>query len=97
MCQDDKAAAAMRCGSVGSPEIRCEISYLPLDGRTHAHIDEALGLIAASGLDYEIGAYRTMLRGSMDNIMALLKSLYTAADAHGRFVIDVRLSNTCGY
>ena len=84
MCQNDKT-------------ISCEISYLPLEGRTNDRVDEMLSLITGSGLDYEIGHYRTILRGDMDAVMTLIQSLYKKADAFGRFVIDVRFSNACGY
>lgn len=77
--------------------ISCEVSYLPLNGKTTEHIDEILNLITNSGIDYEIGYYRTILRGNMTAIMALIKNLYIKADTFGDFVLDVRFSNTCGY
>jgi len=77
--------------------VSCEVSYLPLGGSTTEHIDEILQIITASGLDFEIGSYRTILRGSMSDITALIKKLYEKADGFGGFVLDVRFSNTCGY
>lgn len=77
--------------------ISCEVSYLPLNGKTTEHIDEILNLITYSGIDYEIGYYRTILRGDMTAIMTLIKNLYLKADTYGDFVLDVRFSNTCGY
>ena len=84
MCQDEKV-------------ISCEVSYLPLDGKTNGHIEEILSLITNSGLDYEIGYYRTILRGDMDDILSLIRVLYNKADGVGGFVLDVRFSNTCGH
>ena len=84
MCQNEKI-------------ISCEVAYLPLGGKTADHIDEILDMISHSGLDFEVGTYRTIIKGGFDAVMALIKALYQKADAFGDFVIDVRLSNVCGY
>lgn len=76
--------------------VSCEISYLPLSGTTNDSIDKILRLITDSDVDYEIGCCRTILRGSTDSVFGLIKRLYAKADSLGSFVIDVRLSNTCG-
>lgn len=77
--------------------VSCEVSYLPLGGKTTEQIEEILSIITNSGIDYEIGYYRTILRGGMDDVMSLIKDLYDKADSFGDFVIDVRFSNTCGH
>lgn len=77
--------------------ISCEVSYLPLNSKTTEHIDKILNLITNSGIEYEIGYYRTILRGDMTEILNLIKNLYVKADSFGDFVLDVRFSNTCGY
>lgn len=83
MCKDEKIVV-------------CEVSYLPLDGDTNVHIEDILDLITKSNVDYEIGSYRTILKGNINTIMELTKSMYQKADSLGSFVIDVRFSNTCG-
>lgn len=77
--------------------VSCEVSYLPLSGKTTEQIEDILSVITNSGVDYEIGYYRTILRGSMDKVMSLITELYNKADSFGDFVIDVRFSNTCGH
>ena len=76
--------------------ISCEISYLPLEGHTNDQVDAILVVIESSGLDYEIGSYRTVVRGSRAEVMALINALYEKGDSLGNFVMDVRLSNACG-
>ncbi len=83
MCQNAKA-------------ISCEISYLPLEGQTNDQVNTILKIIEESGLDYEIGNYRTVVRGSRSKVIALIDALYQKGDKLGQFVMDVRFSNACG-
>jgi uncharacterized protein YqgV (UPF0045/DUF77 family) len=76
--------------------ISCEVSYLPLDSNTNNNVDAILDVIKSSGVDYDIGSFRTILTGDMNDIMKLIKNIYHKAEQYGGFVIDIRMSNVCG-
>lgn len=59
-----------------------EIQVLPRPvGNTnapYAHVDAAIGVVAQSGLTYEVGGMGTTIEGSPDQIWALLRRVHEA-------------------
>ncbi len=77
--------------------VACQISYLPLGTENvEEKVEKVLLAIVASGLECEVGAFATECRGSRASVFSLLQEIFALAEAEGRFVLDVKLSNTCG-
>ncbi len=48
------------------------------DKDTYALVDEAIGMIAASGLKYQVCPFETVIEGGYDEVMALVKKVHEA-------------------
>ena len=78
------------------PSLSCQISYLPLGtDQTSAYVNEIIKLIADSGLDHEVGAFATVIGGKHSALLALIADILQVA-SRCNFVLDIRISNTCG-
>ena len=64
-----------------------EIQVLPrplgTDEDRYAHVDAAIAVIQASGLEYEVGGLGTVVEGSPDQIWPLLRAVHEATLASG--------------
>ena len=49
----------------------------------HAHVEAAIGVIAASGLRYEVGALGTTIEGADDEVWATVRAAHEAMLAAG--------------
>ena len=58
----------------------CEVSFLPIQ----------------SGLEYNVGAMSTLVRGEKDKLFKLLEEIYAKMDEECKFVITAKISNICG-
>ena len=77
--------------------ISCEIAFTPLGKPDYAaDVDRVLHIIEASGMDFEVGAFATVVRGAKDGIFGLLRNIYDAMEAGSGFILDVKISNVCG-
>jgi len=84
MCPMDKMMAA-------------QLSFLPLDSHDYnADVKTVLHLIESSGLQYTVGMFSTEVRGNRNRVMALVGDIYDTMEDRCSFVLDIKLSNTCG-
>lgn len=75
----------------------CQISFIPIQSESYiADINIVLDMIIASGLEYSIGEMSTVMKGSKLEILNLISNIYDLMAHKCSFVIDIRLSNTCG-
>lgn len=75
----------------------CQLSFIPIQGEDYLYeINMVLDIIKASGLEYGIGEMSTVLKGSKIEILELINSIYDLMSPKCSFVMDIRLSNTCG-
>jgi uncharacterized protein YqgV (UPF0045/DUF77 family) len=52
--------------------------------------------LISSGLEYNIGEMSTIIKGSKLDVLNLISSIYDLMSPKCSFVIDIRISNTCG-
>lgn len=75
----------------------CQMSFVPVRSENYlTDIDLVLDQIIASGLEYSIGDMSTVIKGSKQKLMALISEIYDLMSSRCSFVLDIRLSNTCG-
>ncbi|MDF2591860.1 MAG: hypothetical protein K0S75_1326 [Clostridia bacterium] len=75
----------------------CQLSFIPIQSEDYlSDIEMVLKKIAASGLEHSIGEMSTIIKGSKRDILNLISNIYDSMTAKCSFVIDVRISNTCG-
>jgi uncharacterized protein YqgV (UPF0045/DUF77 family) len=75
----------------------CEISFLPMQSCDGAsYVNKVIELIDKSGLEHNVGAMSTFVRGDKDKVFKLLKKIYTYMDEKCSFVITAKISNLCG-
>lgn len=75
----------------------CQVSYLPLGtDNLDVETDKILEVIRESGLEHSVGALATEVRGPRSELLALIGTMVAVAERESRFVLDVRISNTCG-
>lgn len=57
--------------------INASIQILPLAQDRHPYlwVDEAIAIIEASGVKYEVGAFATVLEGTHDAVMQVIKDI----------------------
>jgi uncharacterized protein YqgV (UPF0045/DUF77 family) len=71
-------------------EIECVPQPLGTEERPYAHVDAAIGVIAGSGLKYEVGALGTTLEGEPDEVWPLLRRVHEACvEAGAHHVLSV--------
>jgi len=75
----------------------CQVSYLALaTDEFETETEKILDVIRDSGLEHHIGTLATEIRGHKAELLALIEKLVNVAEGESRYVLDVRLSNTCG-
>ena len=75
----------------------CEVSFLPIQSSgTNEHVNKVIELIEQSGLEYNVGAMSTLVRGEKDKLFKLLEEIYAKMDEECKFVITAKISNICG-
>lgn len=85
--------------SMGKEDIvSCQIAYFPIDSKKYLdEIKEILNLIKDSGLDYEIGAMSTVIKGEADRMFDLIKSIHKRASFKNYgYTMNIVFSNICG-
>jgi len=77
--------------------ISCEIAFTPLGQPDYAaDVDRVLHIIEASGMEFAVGAFATVVRGAKNGIFGLLRSIYDAMEDGSGFILDAKISNVCG-
>ena len=75
----------------------CQISFTPMISKDYlSDIQKVIELIAASGLEYDVGILSTTIRGNKNGIFMLLKGIYDTMEETCSFTMDVKISNLCG-
>ncbi len=75
----------------------CQVSFLPIESQNYKEdVTKVLSLIEKSGLDFQTGEMSTTIKGERDRIWALAKEIFEEMDQVCRFVLDMKVSNTCG-
>jgi len=83
-------------GSAGGDEVSAQVSLYPLrQAVLGPAIDEALGTLAAYGLDVRPGAMSTVVAGARGPLFRALEATFAAATARGDAVMNVTVSNAC--
>jgi len=66
----------------------CDITVVPQGvDDTYAAVDEVIGVIAASGLRYEVGAMSTAVEGDLEALFAVARSAHQRAFAAGAHTV----------
>lgn len=75
----------------------CQLAFIPIQSENYlADIDIVLKKIITSGLEYCIGEMSTVIKGSKLDVLNLISNIYDLMAPKCSFVIDIRISNTCG-
>jgi uncharacterized protein YqgV (UPF0045/DUF77 family) len=75
----------------------CQVSYLALGTADfEEQTEKIISVIRDSDLDHRVGSLATEVRGSQADLLALIQEIVAVAGSESRFVLDIRLSNTCG-
>jgi uncharacterized protein YqgV (UPF0045/DUF77 family) len=64
-------------------ELHCYPSPVGDDSGPYTHVDTAIGVVAASGLTYEVGPLGTTFEGPADQVWATLRAAHEATLASG--------------
>jgi uncharacterized protein YqgV (UPF0045/DUF77 family) len=73
------------------------VAFYPLgEGQVNLAVLGILDLFEKAGVTYRVGDMTTEFKGPESNVMALLGALVAYAGAHSKYVMDIKLSNTCG-
>jgi len=71
-------------------EIQCLPEPVGVPGQDYRNVDAAIAVIAASGLDHEVGALGTTLQGQPDQVWDVLRRAHEATlQAGARTVVSV--------
>ena len=64
----------------------------------HAHVEAAIAVVEASGLNYEVGALGTTFEGDADTVWATLRAAHEAVLAAGAqsVITSIRLGDRTG-
>jgi uncharacterized protein YqgV (UPF0045/DUF77 family) len=75
-----------------------ELTYYPLETvEVNRSVDRVLDLLRVSGLQLEIGAMSTVVRGEIGELLALIERIHETAEEHREsFSLVMKLSNACG-
>ncbi len=77
--------------------ITCQVSFLPIESQNYKEdVIRVLSMIEKSGLDFQTGEMSTTIRGERDRVWALAKEIFEEMDPVCRFVLDLKVSNSCG-
>ncbi len=75
----------------------CQIAFTPIVSDDYMEdVDKVLKIIDNSGLEYEVGALSTFVRGEKSRVLSLIPQIYDAMDDITNFSMDIKLSNICG-
>ncbi|MBN2259697.1 MAG: thiamine-binding protein [Clostridiales bacterium] len=77
--------------------ITCQLAYLPLeDNFIELTVQGVLDLIQKSNLKFAVGAMSTVVTGDKNSVMILVDQILEYAMDNSKFVLDIKISNTCG-
>lgn len=81
--------------SASPRQINAAIQLLPLCEKSKALtlIDEAIAVISKSGLNYRVCPFETVIEGSYEQVMQLVKEIRDSAFSHGgdELVVNLKL------
>jgi len=76
--------------------VSIQVSFYALDGANLATaLKRFVSVLDAHGLDYEVGAMSTVVRGELDGIFAALRDAYEQASEGTAAVMVMTVSNAC--
>ncbi len=73
-----------------------EFSVVPVvDGSLREYVREAIDVVAASGLRYEVGAMGTTVEGELDELLAVIGKAHRAVLARGagRVITSIKIDD----
>jgi len=74
-----------------------QISFAPLGTEDiESPVNEVLEIIGSSGMEHEIGAMSTIIWGSPGDLSAMIEKIQTRMNGKTNYIMDIRISNTCG-
>jgi len=74
-----------------------QISFLAMAGLNYkGDVTRVLSMIERSGLDFQRGDISTTVKGSGDRLWALAREIFEDMDPVCSFMLDLKISNTCG-
>ncbi len=78
--------------------VSCQITYFPIDSKKYLdEINEVLALFKASGLEYDIGALSTTIKGEAETIFNLISSIHNEMSSKNcNYTMNIMVSNICG-
>lgn len=79
-------------------KVNCaRISFAPLIVEDiESSVNQVLDIIESSGLKFEIGAMDTLVWGSPRDISNLIEKIQFEMLGKVKYILDIRISNTCG-
>lgn len=73
------------------------IAFYPLgENQVDLAVNGLLELFERASVTYRVGDMATEFKGPKSDVMSLLKALVDYAGDHSKYVMDIKLSNTCG-
>ncbi len=76
--------------------VSVQVSFYALDGaELAAALQTFITVLDGYGLDYEVGAMSTVIRGELDGIFAALRDAYGQASEGTAAVMVMTVSNAC--
>ncbi|MGB9770379.1 MAG: YkoF family thiamine/hydroxymethylpyrimidine-binding protein [Candidatus Kapaibacteriota bacterium] len=74
-----------------------EVSFIPIETANYLDdVENVIEIIKRSGLDYEINSFSTIIRGNKSKIFETLQQIFETMETRTKFVLVVKISNTCG-
>ena len=75
----------------------CQIAFTPIISDDYIEdVNKVLEIINNSGLENEVGALSTFVRGEKSKVLKLIAEIYEKMDGQTSFSMDVKISNICG-
>jgi len=74
-----------------------QISFAPLGTEDiESAVSEVIEIIESSGMKRETGAMSTIIWGSPGDLSAMIEKIQTRMNGKTKYIMDIRISNTCG-
>ena len=75
----------------------CQISFIPVSSADYiGDVDKVIEMIHNSGLENQVGALSTFVRGERSRVIKLITEIYEKMDDVTNFTMDIKISNICG-
>jgi uncharacterized protein (TIGR00106 family) len=81
-----------------SHTVNVSVQVLPLHPDPYPIVDQAIAVIQASGVKYEVGPMETTLEGELDELMEIVKATHRACFTEGveQVVTIVKIADAVG-